>query len=43
MSGPVEPTDSITQLGEVLATAERHVQEIVAAAEDRASERLRDG
>lgn len=42
MSSPVEPTDSITQLGEVLATAERHVQEIVAAAEDRANERLRD-
>lgn len=40
MSEPT--TDSITQLGEVLATAERHVQEIVAAAEQRADERLRD-
>lgn len=42
MSSPVEPTDPITELGEVLATAERHVQEIVAAAEHRATERLRD-
>lgn len=42
MPSPVEPTDSITQLGEVLATAERHVQEIVAAAEQRANDRLRD-
>lgn len=42
MSSPVEPTDPITQLGEVLATAERHVQEIVTAAERRATERLRD-
>ena len=42
MSSHAEPTDSITQLGEVLATAERHVQEIVVAAEHRANERLRD-
>jgi hypothetical protein len=41
MSTPVEQTDPITQLGEVLATADRHVQEIVAAAEQRADERLR--
>lgn len=39
---PEPTTDSITQLGEVLAAAERHVQEIVAAAEHRADERLRD-
>jgi len=42
MSTHVEQTDPITQLGEVLATAERHVQEIVSAAENRADERLRD-
>ncbi|MFA4927907.1 MAG: hypothetical protein WC558_05285, partial [Patulibacter sp.] len=37
------PADPITQLGEVLATAEHHVQQIVAAAEQRADERLREG
>jgi hypothetical protein len=36
------PADPIDQLGEVLATAERHVQEIVQAAEQRADERVRE-
>ncbi len=41
MSSPVDPADPITQLGELLATADHHVQQIVAAAERRAEERLR--
>ncbi len=42
MSTPADPSDPIGQLGEILATAERHVQEIVDAAEQRADERIRE-
>jgi hypothetical protein len=41
MSRPADPPDPIAQLGEVLATAEHHVQQIVTAAEQRADERVR--
>ncbi|MBF6620875.1 MAG: hypothetical protein ITG02_11680 [Patulibacter sp.] len=42
MSNPTDPTDSIQNLGNVLASAEHYVQEIVAAAENRAAARLRE-
>lgn len=42
MSSPVEPADPAVALDEVLATTGEHVQRIVAAAEQRAEQRIRD-